>query len=682
MTGSDEDKASSTELTLKSDLSTPWKPPVENLKKPAGKIPSALPAEGIPGFDLGRVLGKGGMGLVVAGTRRADGLPVAIKLLRADMTSDAEFRERFHREVEVMKEVRHQNVVGIVDSGDFQGWLWLALELMPDGDLERYLRPRGQLFEKDALTFTIKIARGLAAVHAAGLLHRDIKPQNIFLHHKATDGGDVKVGDLGMARHASGDDRMTMTGTACGTPAYMAPEQIRGLADLDARVDVYALGVLLYTLLAGKEPFYGDTVYTITHAVLNDPVPDLRRANPNVSATVVAIIRKSMAKDRQQRYASMVDMQRDLEAVAQGARPVHIGVVTEEPVASSNRTPPGARPVATGGGGGGGGFSIPGLGLIVRVLMITAVIVVPLTLLPKLLEKRVSGDAPPGTSTGAKVAPGQDANGSFSTIRAAGQTFTVRWCPPGEFTMGSPMDESSRAAWESTHHVRFTAGCWMLESEVTQAQFQAIVGSNPSVHVGSGLPVDNLTVAEAENFLSKLNQRLGSLNARLPSEAEWEYACRAGRITSFSTSPADEALLSDRDLLAAWDMQPLDAPPNWKALESALRGLPSTAVRPAPRPTSEGRPNPWGLADMHGNVQEWCRDRWDYRSSYLSAAAVDPVANAGVLAVVRGGSWIHPPSRGRSACRHAQDPDQGAAWIGFRFVIPGGMSPAPLPTER
>lgn len=673
-------------LTVKSDLLVAqWAPPTE-LKQAPAPNPTALPSEGVPGFALGRVLGKGGMGLVVAGTRRSDGLAVAVKLLRADMAGDAEFRERFHREVEVMKAVRHQNVVGIVDSGEFQGWLWLALELMPDGDLERYLRPRGQLFEKDALSFAIKIARGLVAVHAVGLLHRDIKPQNIFLNHQASDGGEVKVGDLGMARHASGDDRMTMTGTACGTPAYMAPEQIRGLADLDARVDVYALGVLLYTLLAGKEPFAGDTIYTVTHAVLNDPVPDLRRSNPQVSAAVMGIIRKAMAKERNQRYATMLDLQHDLEAVAQGGRPLHVGLVHSEPIAiATTRASSPARlgPAISGGGGlagMGGGFSLPGLGLVVRVGVILAVIIVPLTLLPKLLEKRVANlDTP--TADAALVAPIRDDHGDHCTIHAAGQAFTLRWCRPGSFIMGSPADEPGRAAWENPHQVRFTTGHWMLAGEVSQAQYQAITGSNPASHEGATLPVDHLTLAEAESFLAKLNQQIQGLNARLPSEAEWEYACRAGSREAFSAPPDREQLLTDRTLLAAWDAQPLDAPANWDALHSALRALDDEA-RPGPRAVGAGPANPWGFTDLHGNLQEWCRDRWDYRRGYAVEDAVDPLASDGQLAVVRGGSWIHPPLRGRSASRCAQDPELASAWVGFRFVVPGGAIPEPLPSGK
>jgi formylglycine-generating enzyme required for sulfatase activity len=192
--------------------------------------------------------------------------------------------------------------------------------------------------------------------------------------------------------------------------------------------------------------------------------------------------------------------------------------------------------------------------------------------------------------------------------------------------------------------------------------------------------VASVTLAEAEAFLVALNQRLSGINARLPSEAEWEYACRAGGNETFAVPITAEQLLSERALLTAWENQPIDAPTNWEAMESALRGI-DGATQLGPRPVNIGQRNAWGLSDLHGNLQEWCRDRWDHRSGYALEAAVDPLGNSGQLAVVRGGSWLHPAERARSASRYAQDPEIATAWVGFRFVVPGGAVPEALPTE-
>nr|MBA3686282.1 serine/threonine protein kinase [Planctomycetota bacterium] len=334
-----------------------------------GPLP-AVPISSLPDFRFGRRIGAGGMGVVVMGERISDGRPVAIKLLRADLVDDPEFRERFRREVAVMRAVEHPNVVGILDAGEHQGWLYLATELMRDGDLAAYQRRRGSLLAKDALTMAIKIGRGLAAIHRAGLIHRDVKPQNVFLDHRAADGGDVKVGDLGMARSASGDDRMTMTGAACGTPTYMAPEQVRGLTDLDGRVDVYALGTLLWTLLAGREPFIGDTVFVVTEAVLNQPAPDLARFATGMPSGTVEVVRKAMAKDRAQRYATMDELVTDLERLIAGERPVQAGVVAAPPPVTAAPAMPKAAARIAGGGGGGIGLGGGGLRLTLQALAV------------------------------------------------------------------------------------------------------------------------------------------------------------------------------------------------------------------------------------------------------------------------------------------------------------------------
>jgi serine/threonine protein kinase len=185
-----DEGSGNTTRTIRADLQHPGNPkgaPVA--KSPQAKL--GLPAGGIPGYAISRRLGAGGMGQVYEATRESDGCAVALKLLRADAIADPEFRERFQREAEVMQQVSHPNVVGYMGAGEHEGWLYLATELMRDGDLDRYLKRRGQLFEKDALTLVLKAAEGIAAIHAAGLIHRDIKPQNIFLDHKATDTGDL-----------------------------------------------------------------------------------------------------------------------------------------------------------------------------------------------------------------------------------------------------------------------------------------------------------------------------------------------------------------------------------------------------------------------------------------------------------------------------------------------------------
>ena len=674
LSGTKEEQGNTTR-TLRGDLrGAPADP------KPA-KPKVGLPVGGIPGYAVSRRIGAGGMGQVYEATRESDGRAVALKLLRADAIADPEFRERFQREATVMQQVSHQNVVGYVDAGEVDGWLYIGTELMRDGDLDRYLKRRGQLFEKDALTLMLKIISGVVAIHAAGLVHRDLKPQNIFLDHRATDGGDVKVGDLGMARHESGEDRMTMTGTACGTPAYMAPEQLRGEAAIDHRADVYALGVMLYTLLAGREPFIGDTAFTVSHAALKDQAPDLGRFC-QVSPATAAIVRQAMRKDRTERYQDAAALATDCKRALAGERPLQAGIIeATSPISTTtlkaNAAP--ARPSLRGGGGGilHGLSALMSMGPLFKILVIGIPIITGLTWLS---NHMTASDHAPGTRKSGltATAPIVDGSGTGVTVTIAGDAFPLRWIPPGTFTMGSPLQEPGRVYWEDPHPVILRTGYWILAHEVSAAQYAGTL-SLPIPAPGQGaLPMTNVTRSEAEAFCAAVSKRLG-VTARLPTEAEWERAARADDNGPFAVAISSEVIATDADVLNSWQQQIADSHPNetllWDTFALTQR------ITSKPRMCNRGIPNRWGISDMHGNVQEWVSDRWNHRDRWGDQAVTDPESTVGPLTVVRGGSWMHPPARARSATRDAMDGDQPWPWIGFRFVIVGGNKPEAVPSE-
>ncbi len=219
--------------------------------------------------------------------------------------------------------------------------------------------------------------------------------------------------------------------------------------------------------------------------------------------------------------------------------------------------------------------------------------------------------------------------------------------PAGSFTMGSPADEAGREAQEVQHHVTISRAFWMGQSEVTQAEWLSVMGSNPSTFsTASGdYPVEQVTWHDVHAFLDKLHQRSPGYTFRLPTEAEWEYACRAGTTTAYSTG----ATLTHAQANFS-DAATSTAAASWGRTLSA-RVFP---------------PNPWGLYGMHGNVWEWTEDEW---CPYSSGPETDPHASCGsALKVIRGGSWVFGADSARCALRYTHRPEDRGYSIGFRVV--------------
>ena len=253
------------------------------------------------------LLGEGGMGQVYQAVQGTLERLVALKVMRPELAKDPQFAERFVREARAAASVCHQHVTVIFDAGEQDGRLYMAFQFVPGGDLDALLRRRTAMPAAEALALIAGCCEGLQAIHEAGLVHRDIKPHNIFLDEQ----GRPKLGDFGLARQAEGSDRMTLTGVGMGTPSYMAPEQAQGLADIDIRADLHALGGTLFTLLTGKPPFTGLTPWMVVNAVCNDPAPDPRAMLPALPEPVAAIVLRCMAKRREERYQTPLELRDD-----------------------------------------------------------------------------------------------------------------------------------------------------------------------------------------------------------------------------------------------------------------------------------------------------------------------------------------------------------------------------------
>ena len=259
-------------------------------------VPAMVVPPQLPGYVVERLLGRGGMGDVWLARHQTLDRQVALKVVRGEYASDPAHVDRFLREARAAAKVNHPRVVTVHDAGQNNGALYLAMEFVPGGDLHGHLAGK-PMPEVEAVRLLCAAAQGLQAIHDAGLVHRDIKPENLFLDPD----GLPKIGDLGLPRSRAGDDRMTVTGQAVGTPAYMSPEQANGAADIDARSDIYSLAATGFALLTGRPPFIGATPWATVAQVINDPAPDPRQCNPAISANVAIALRAALAKAPAQR---------------------------------------------------------------------------------------------------------------------------------------------------------------------------------------------------------------------------------------------------------------------------------------------------------------------------------------------------------------------------------------------
>jgi serine/threonine-protein kinase len=258
-------------------------------------------------YEIVRELGIGGMGRIYQALDRELDEPVALKVLRS---GDAEGRhiERFLREIKMTRKISHPNVVKVFDMGMWKEHRYITMEYIDGMNIEQWVRLRKSLDIPEAVRLLVDVARGLAAAHALGIIHRDIKPQNILLK----DGNVPKILDFGIARGVNGID-MTTTGFVMGSPKYMSPEQVQAMP-LDTRTDVYSMGILMYFVFTGREPFVGDTPSVIAYKQIGEAPRPPHEVNPAVPAWLNALILKALAKDREHRFASAGDLAAALEA--------------------------------------------------------------------------------------------------------------------------------------------------------------------------------------------------------------------------------------------------------------------------------------------------------------------------------------------------------------------------------
>ncbi len=250
-------------------------------------------------YEVKEILGAGGMGVVYRALDRELQEPVAIKTLKPEAMLDASALERFKQEIRLARKIAHRNVVRTYDLGELNGMYYLTMEYVEGTSLKSLIQNRGKLPLTVTLTVGKQLCRALEVAHQEGIIHRDIKPQNMVVEPS----GFLKVMDFGIARlvNPPKGKGLTEAGTSIGTPDYMSPEQLSG-AELDARSDLYSAGVVLFECVTGTLPYEADTSWALVAKHIEEPVPDPRTRNAEVPEPLARVILKAMAKEPQQRY--------------------------------------------------------------------------------------------------------------------------------------------------------------------------------------------------------------------------------------------------------------------------------------------------------------------------------------------------------------------------------------------
>ncbi len=272
----------------------------------------------IPGFQLKQKVGAGAMASVYKARQLSLDRIVAIKVLPKRLSEDPEFVERFYKEGKAAAKLNHNNIVQAIDVGEYAGYHYFVMEFVDGQTIYDELVKSRVYDESAALDVIIQIAEALEHAHTRGLIHRDVKPKNIMI----AKGGVAKLADMGLARQA--DDAAAAEaekGRAFGTPYYIAPEQIRGVVDVDGRADIYSLGATFYNMVTGKVPFEGPTPTAIMQKHLKQPLVPPDHINRSLSTGLAEVIERMMMKNRDQRYGSLTDVLMDLACVQRGEAP-------------------------------------------------------------------------------------------------------------------------------------------------------------------------------------------------------------------------------------------------------------------------------------------------------------------------------------------------------------------------
>ena len=640
-------------------------------------------------YQILEKIGAGGMGQVYKAFHSGTERIVAIKMILKKGKIDPEVVKRFEREVKAAAKLVHSNIITVFDADQADGRIFMVMEYIKGDDLGGILRKKGQLSVSEAVDYILQAARGLKYAHDQGVIHRDIKPGNILVDSS----GNVKIVDMGLAKVESKEDdesisMLTAPAAIMGTVDFMSPEQGFSSKNVDARADIYSLGATLFFLLTQKVMFPGYSAFEKLLAHRESPIPSLSNFRVDITPDLEIAFMKMVAKKVEDRYASMAEVVSTLSRLQ-----TEIGensVATEILATNCFEVPSSLelidiQSVLTNLGKEGnnetdkhvGGKTlayISGMlkktytskvlavtGIIVLVLLVLMLLMKPGTNVKEEVKAQIAELAKLKLEEEAKAKQmemvklkqeeeakvkqmelvkskaGKEEVADIVKVAASIEKDLVL-IPVGKFMMGSPESEKGRRDNETQHEVTLTKPFYMGKYEVTQEQWESVMGNNLSSNKGAKLPVTDVSWNDCQDFIKKLNASTKG-GYRLPTEAEWEYACRAGKTTAYAVG----ASLTN--------------------IDANIEGGPAGSIKAV----GGYNPNAFGLYDMHGNVWEWCNDDW--KADYPAGSATDPKGPAtGTHRVLRGGSFIDFASLARSSDRLNNSPTDRFLNGGFRLV--------------
>lgn len=651
-------------------------------------------------YRIMKELGRGGMGIVY----QAEDINfshrqrlVAIKVLPQHLSQISETLEDFKREFLTACQLVHQNICAMYEFGQDGDTYFLVIEYLEGSTLADILSRYQRYSLEAALPLIEQMAVGLDFAHSRGVLHLDMKPGNIMV----MTNGHVKIMDFGLAQKLQPNTTHICLPKTFGTPLYLAPEQVLAGSRNVVRpsTDLWSLGVIVYEMLTGDTPFQGNTIVQLSHSIIHgNPKPIL-----NIPSAAWSAITKALAKNSADRFASCHEFVEALSrfsdfSASSTGRLVTMTRPTPPPLpnllkTSENDPTPASR-----------------AWLFVVFLMFMLGMIIGIwqnwTKLSAWIQGTPAITTPTVFSDPFEIADGQIPQALhqacwiekenlwdftvqewnrlntqqqgryarmyqlwYATLKRQPLerefmiqdiSVTMRLIPPGRFWMGSPTTEPGRLEDEMLHKVTITQPFWMSKTEITQAQWLAIMKKNPSYfqNAGPNAPVERIDWDSARQFCQKTGMNL-------PTESQWEYACRAG--TSGMSYLGDFEIISSHYAPKLGEMA-------WYSGNSGVNypdGAPSHhwLQREIPCDYSGTHPvglktiNPWGLYDLLGNVAEWCQD---WHDKYPAEDQIDPQgAVNGITRIQRGGSWSHAAQSCRAATRRcSQRPDS----IGVRLI--------------